>query len=136
MKKIMILIALMVGVMTGANAQQVFTMPLKAGDSVVNSGTASKYFKITGGYSGVVITPKVTKYSGTAGGTAVLYESIDGVNYTSTTDSFVLNTSTTQVKNFHKTAPLNQYYKVILYGTGTVGEILSLQYQPTLYQTK
>lgn len=146
MKRIIFFMALMVGVIN-ANAQSWSYLSLAAGDSAVNTGSASKVFTLTGGYSGVTIKAKVTKYTGTAGSAgniAVLYEADALGDYVSTGDSATLTSATTQVFYFHKSVSsgngrsggLNSKYKVILYGAGTVGEILTVGYCPWFTQTK
>lgn len=128
MKNIFILIALVIGLNTITRAQSATLMPLQEGDTIVNTGSVSKTFKATAGYSAVGVQPVVTKISGTVGGSAILYYSLDGTNFTSTGDTLTLANVATNSKVFgHITTP-GVYYKVIATGTGTMSAQLRVYY--------
>lgn len=116
-----------------AQSQRATLMPLVAGDTMVNSGTVSKVITLTSGYEGVVIQPVLTKLSGTAAGTLVLYESLDGTNYKSTGDTLTISNSTTNTVVWKKTAPLPVYYKVYASGAATVSAVMRIYYVPRLH---
>jgi hypothetical protein len=129
MKKIF-LIGLMVGLLftSQSYAQRATVFPLVSADSLTNADTVNKVITLTAGYSGISIQPIVTKVSGTAAGSVVLYESLDGTNYKSTGDTLSLTNTTTQSAIWHKTSPVPVYYKVTGISSGTVVEILRVYY--------
>ena len=136
MKKLRFLLALAVGVLNinTAQAQHVYTVPLAVGDTLNASVTSvSKVFSFSGNYNGAVITPIVTKISGTVAAQCVLYESIDGVAYSTTGDSLKSISATSRV-DWHKVAPLNHYYTLTCTHTDTSGRAkIVVKYQPVKY---
>jgi hypothetical protein len=133
MKKLLSLIVVMV--LAGSTfAQKATLMPLVAGDTVTNSGTVSKVLPVfTAGYSGVVIQPVLTKLSGTAAGTIILYESLDGTNYKSTGDTLTLTNVTTNTVVWKKTSPVPVYYKAVAGGGSSVSAVLRIYYVARKY---
>lgn len=127
-KLILILIIGLQGLI--ASAQRATLMPLVAGDTVANTGTVTKVLTFTAGYEGVAIQPVLTKLSGTAAGTVILYESLDGVNYKSTGDTLTVTNVTTNTAVWKKLAPVPVYYKVIAGGATTVSAVLRIYYLP------
>lgn len=119
MKKFIILsmLALVIGFTT--QAQRAITLPLAAGDTIVNTGTASKVFQITGGYEGLVVQVNLTKISGTGAGTTGLYGSLDGVTYTQLGSNYTITNTATQAAWFTVTAPVPVYLKVLSTGSGS-----------------
>lgn len=111
-----------------SQAQRASLFPLVSADSLTNADTLSKVITMTAGYSGVAIQPVITKVSGTAAGTVVLLESLDGTNYKSTGDTLTLTNVTTQSTIWKKTSPVPVYYKVYAISSGTVVEIMRVYY--------
>lgn len=128
MKQISILFTLLVGLVLGASAQRATLMPLVAGDTVVNTGSVTKTISVSAGYSAIGVQPVITKISGTVAGTAVLYYSLDGTNFTSTGDTLALTNVTTNSKVFGKVGAPGTYYRVVATGTGTMAAQLRLYY--------
>jgi len=128
MKRLLFLFALVIS-LTAVKAQ-VTTLPLAAGDTVVNTATVAKVFGITGEYKGVSIQAKWTEISGTTAGTIKLQGSMDGTLYT---DIASQTGSATDVVSgqliFYVTAPLLRYYKVTWTGTGTMSDVLTVRYR-------
>src|SRR5690242_14389872 len=116
MKKYIILslLVLVIGITT--QAQRAVTLPLAAGDTIVNTGTASKVFTLTAGYDGVIVQVNLTKISGTGAGTTSLYGSLDGVNYTKLGSDYTITNTATQAAWFSVTAPVPVYLKVLSTG--------------------
>lgn len=119
---------LVIGMISFTNGQQATVFPLVSADSLTNADTVSKVIPVTAGYQGIIINPVVSKVSGTAAGTVVLYQSLDGVNYSSTGDTLSLTNVTTQQAFWSKTGPLPVYYKITGISSGTVVEILRVKY--------
>lgn len=123
---------------TKSDAQQRYTTPLVAGDTMGGTnGIVNKAFPLTGGYYGVLIEPTVRKIGSTGGINvlAVLMESSDGVNYYPTGDS-VKTIVATRTWSWKKVAPLNRTYKVVGYANDTSGRAtLGVAYIPTILQT-
>lgn len=120
MKKFIILsmLAMVIGMTT--QAQRATTLPLAAGDTITNTGTASKVLPVmTGGFEGVVVQVNLTKLSGTGAGTTGLYGSLDGVTYTQIGSNYTITNTTTQAAYFSVTAPIPVYLKVLSTGSGT-----------------
>jgi hypothetical protein len=131
MKKFSILSVLLIAGLlsfTNSNAQTASVFPLVSADSLTNTDTVTKIIPLTAGYEGIIINPVVTKVSGTAAGTVVLYQSLNGTNYTSTGDTLTLTNTATQQAFWSKTAPVPVYYKAIGLSSGTVVEILRVYY--------
>lgn len=116
------------GVIFQSQAQRASVFPLVSADSLTNADTVSKVITATAGYSGIAIQPVVTKVSGTAAGSVVLYESLDGTNYKSTGDTLSLTNVASQTTIWKKVSPVPVYYKVIGISSGTVVEILRVYY--------
>ena len=128
MKHVMILFALVVGLVMSVNAQRATLLPLVAGDTVVNTGSVTKTISVSAGYSAIGVQTVITKISGTVGGTAILYNSLDGTNYSSTGDTLTLTNVTTNSKVFGKVTAPGTYYKVVATGTGTMSAQVRLYY--------
>jgi len=128
MKKILSLLLVIGFAITSATAQRASTIPVAAGDTTVNTDTASKVLSITAGYSGVIIQPIVSKVSGTVAGKVYLYQSLDGVNYTAATDSITLSNQATNTGLWIKSAPNPVYYKISAITSGTQSSILGVKY--------
>lgn len=129
MKKMILFLALVVG-LTAVTKAQVITMPLAAGDTVVNTATITKTFGITGDYKGIVVQAKWTEISGTTAGTIKMQASMDGTLFT---DVASQTGSATDVVSgqllFYATAPLARYYRVTWTGTGTMSDVLTVRYR-------
>lgn len=129
MKKFIILsmLALVIGITT--QAQRAITLPLAAGDTINNTGTASKVLPpITVGYDGVIVQVNLTKISGTGAGTTGLYGSLDGVTYTQIGSNYTITNTATQAAYFSVTAPIPVYLKVLSTGSGTESVKQSVMY--------
>lgn len=118
MKKFLFLLIALVSAVS-LNAQTVTKMPLVAGDTIVNTGTSSKIFTASAGYSGGVIHVVLNKISGTGAGTVQVQGSLDGVNYVNLGSAFTITNVATQSQVFYLTAPLPHYVKVLSTGSGT-----------------
>jgi hypothetical protein len=117
-------------------AQFASKLPLAAGDTVNNTGVATKTIGISGGYSGISIQANVQKLSGTVGGTIGIYASNDGTNYVQiVSDVTVTNTTGTKGYYFTVSTPLPRYVRVIHTGTGTMSSVLSVWYRVPFYQS-
>lgn len=119
---------LMIGSM--ASAQTATPIPLTAGDTVVNTGTASKVIGFTAGYEGVAIQILGTKISGTVAGTIGIYGSLDGTNFDLIGTAFTATDIATNIKSFYITAPVPVYLKVLWTGAGTMSAKLTVRYVP------
>ena len=125
----------MVGMICSTMAQTATTMPLAAGDTAVNTGTASKVIKATAGYSGIVVQAKATELTGTSGGSIKMQGSLDGVAYEDIGSSYTVTDVASQTKTFYILAPLPVYIRVLQTGTGTMSSVLSVKYVLRKYQT-
>lgn len=116
MKKIIAIMALVVGVLSTTMAQRATIFPLVAGDTLTTSSsrdTVTKIITATAGYSALGIQVVTTKVSGTIAGKAYLYSSLDGTNYTLTDSSAAFANQTTNTAFFTKTGGIPYtYYKV------------------------
>lgn len=124
MKKILLITSIALAMLSGtAQAQIPELQPVRAGDTLTNTDTLSREFTFSDGYSGIILTPVVTKLSGTVAGTVRFYVSPNGVDYPSTaSDSLVLsNTSSRQfpASGFRITAPVAYKVKVVFISSGT-----------------
>ena len=131
MKKFILLslLALVIGITS--QAQRVITLPLAAGDTIANTGTATKVLPVfTAGYEGVIVQVNLTKLSGTGAGTTALYGSLDGVNYTQIGSNYTITNTTTQAAYFSVTAPIPVYLKVLSTGSGTESVKQTILYVP------
>jgi hypothetical protein len=128
MKKLIFLFALVVSLTISANAQRAFTMPLAAGDTIVNTGTSSKVILLTAPYQGIAVQVILTKLSGTGAGTVQLQGCNDGVNYTNIGSAFTITNVTTQSTMFYVTGPVPVYLKVLATGSGTESVVQTVNY--------
>lgn len=109
-------------------------MPLVQGDTVVNTGTASKVITISGGYSGAAVQVKLVLLSGTGAGTVGLYGSNDNTNFTQIGSNFTITNVATQSTMFYVAAPLPNYLKVLVTGSGTESIVQTVYYRIPKYQ--
>jgi hypothetical protein len=128
MKKLLFLFSLVIGFASIASAQRATLMPLVAGDTIVNTGSVTKTFTASAGYSAIGVQPVVTKISGTVGGTLFLYRSLNGTDYVKTTDSLNLTNVTTNTVIWAAITAPGVYYRVIATGAGTMSAVLRLNY--------
>jgi hypothetical protein len=115
MKKIMFLLALVIGFAMTSHAQRGSQFPLIAGDSINTVASLDTVFKtlpVTAGYSSMSIQVNTTKISGTISGKAYLYGSVDGVNFILSDSSAAFADQTTNIAQFTKTAPAFPYYQI------------------------
>lgn len=126
----------LIAISTASQAQSTTTIPLTAGDTTVNTGTAAKVIHITGSPAGVSVTVILTKISGTNGGTVGVYGGPDNSNYDLIGSAYTVTTASSQSKTFYLTAPLPEYIKVLETGTGTMSTVLTVKYRTTYYQPK
>jgi hypothetical protein len=135
MKKFACLMVGVVGMLSTIFAQSGTTMPLVAGDTVVNTATVHKVLpKITSGYSGVVIQVKATEVDGTSAGTIGIYSSVDGTNYDLLGSAYTVTDVASQVKSFYITAPVPVYLRVTQTGAGTMRSVPTVSYVMRKYQ--
>jgi len=129
MKKLFTMILMSMVLFIGSTQAQVATtMPLTAGDTVVNTGTANKVIKLTAGYAGIAVTAIATEISGTSGGTIAVYGSPDGTNYDIIGSAYTVTDVASQSKTFYITEPVPVYVKVLQTGTGTMSSKLTVKY--------
>lgn len=135
MKNFLFLVSLLAGMASASQAQQVVALPLTAGDTIVNTGTASKVISITTGQSGIAVQAIFTKISGaTIAGTAVLAGCNDGVTYTAIGSSFTLTNVASQSTMFYVAAPLPKFMRVQTTGSGTESVVQTVIYRLPRYQ--
>lgn len=136
MKKIMFLLVMIAGLLsfTELKAQRATTIPLAAGDTVVNTGTSQKVITLTGGYSGIAVTAIATEISGTSAGTIAIYGSPDGTNYDIIGSAYTVTDVASQSKTFYVQAPVPVYLKVLQTGSGTMQSVLTVKYVLRKYQ--
>jgi hypothetical protein len=127
--------ALMASLAGSAQIGNSAALPLKAGDTTVNTGTASRVLSATGNYAGAVIQVKVTKISGTAAGTVKMQGSLDGTNYEDIGTAYTVTDVATQFKTFYISAPLPQYIRVLETGAGTMSAVYTIRYLYVKYST-
>lgn len=130
MKKFLAIVLLITSLFfTGqVHAQRATVMPLAAGDTVTDAGTASKVITATAGYSGIVISAKATEISGTSAGTIQIQGSLDGTNYELIGTAYTVTDVASQVKTFYISGPLPVYIRVLQTGSGTMASVLSVRY--------
>jgi len=129
MKRFLLLMVLSLALFTiSSQAQSVTLIPLAAGDTAVNTGTASKVINATAGYQGIVIQAKATEISGTSAGTIKVQGSLDGTNYTDIGSAYTVTDVASQSTMFYVSGPLPRYIKVLQTGSGTMSSILTVRY--------
>lgn len=124
MKKLIFLATIALATLSSSVQAQIPELqPVRAGDTLVNTDTLVKEYTFSDGYSGIIITPVVTKLSGTVAGTVYFFVSPNGVDYPSTpADSLVLANSTSRqfpATGFRLTAPVAYKVKIQFITSGT-----------------
>lgn len=123
MKKYLLLAAFSLSLIVSTRAQLPELQQTRAGDTLVNTDTLTREFTFSDGYSGVIITPVVTKLSGTVAGTAYFYISPNGVDYpTAPADSLVLANSAGRqfpATGWRLSAPVEYKVKCVFITAGT-----------------
>lgn len=128
MKKLLILLVAVIGFMIQSHAQSAVLIPLAAGDTVTNSGTASKVIRLTAGYAGIAIQAKATEISGTSAGTIKVQGSLDGTNFTDIGSAYTVTDVASQSTMFYVSAPVPVYVRVLQTGSGTMSSVLTVRY--------
>jgi hypothetical protein len=134
MKKILSILLVALSVSFASHAQFATVMPLAVGDTIANTGTASKVISATGGYAGAAIQVILTKISGTGAGTVKLMGSNDNSNYTQIGSSFTITDVASQNTVFYVASPLPVYLKVLATGSGTESVVQTVKYVFRKYQ--
>jgi hypothetical protein len=114
MKKFLILLSMVVGMVSTTMAQRFTEMPLKAGDTLVMSSstdTVSKVIPATAGYSAAAFKVKLTELSGTTASKAYLYGG-DGTDFLLTDSSAAFADQTTNIAWFTKVTTPYSHYKI------------------------
>lgn len=97
--------------------------------AVVNTGIDTTSASIPGLYEILIITPVVTKVSGTVGGNCILEFSGNGTSWvTAVGDTLALTNVATQFKNFILTKDPYLFYRIRTVGTGTMSATVSVTY--------
>lgn len=112
------------------------TFPLVAGDTLTNVDTVFKKLPVTAGFNTVAFTVQLTKLSGTVGGKAILYGSMDGVTFFPTDSaSYVVpltssatTPTVTNVAFISKTGAPWTTYMITATGTGTMSAQVRVKY--------
>lgn len=129
MKKIVAIVCLFVAMVAASESKaQVQTMTSATTYSVVDTGTINLGLKLNEPWATVSIQYIGTKVSGTVGGTAKLWGSIDGTNYVlapnlmfkDTLNAYTNTDVTTNTKIWVVDRSPYLYYRVAVAGTGTM----------------
>lgn len=141
MKKYFSLLLLMVAIVAPSisKAQSAITMSLAAGDTITNTGTATKTLpRITGGYNGAAIQVTLTKLSGTGAGTVALQGSNTGATgtYVAIGSAFTITNVASQTTMFYATSPLPQYLRILSTGSGTESVVQTITYRLPVFQSR
>lgn len=119
--KLLMVALVMLFVMDASAQLRTLTIPA-AKDTLTNTDTAEATLQANGMAGIISFQVSVEKISGTAGGTATIYGSHDGVNYAKLSDSVytITNTTGTQaaIPWIFAPAPV-PYYKVIFLTSGS-----------------
>lgn len=101
-------------------------------DTVINGGTTSHVKLLVAHYPTVTVAVRITKVSGTVGGSAALQGSIDGTNYfaISGASNLTLTDVASQGTLWVTTNAPYSYYRVLTTGTGTMRAIVSAKILP------
>jgi len=121
MKKILFIAVMFIAL--GANAQIYSlksTTTSKVKDTVTNTATRIQMLQIKGDNSVLTVQPTFTKISGTAGGTATLQGSVDGVGYSNIGSAYTVTDTATQTTMWSVNPSIYQYYQLKYVGTGTM----------------
>jgi len=129
MKKLLIALSMVVGMVSTTMAQQATLMPLVAGDTVVNTATVNKQFTSTAGYSATGVQIVITKISGTVAGTTKLQGSLNGSNWEDIGSAFTHTDVATQAKLFTITGGVPYtYLRTTSTGSGTMSARVRVYY--------
>lgn len=134
MKKLLFIALMFASIATYAQKGTAIKLPLAIGDTLVNTGTVTKYLTLTGGYSGVAIQVTGTKQSGTGAGTIGIFGSLDGVNYVQIGTNSTLTNVTTNAFTYYITTPLPNRIKILATGSGTEAMLIKVWYRTPIYQ--
>lgn len=119
MKKIVFLFALVFAFSFASIAQSSFSPTTSNPTSAItNNSSDTLTYTTSHSYQSISIQPVITKTSGTAAGTAILSQSVDGVNYVNT-DTLTLSDVTTNTAVWNKTTAC-RHFRIIIGGATTV----------------
>jgi hypothetical protein len=134
MKKLILLGLLTLAVATGfAQTGSAVKLPLKVGDTIINTGTTTRVLKFTGAYSGANLQINVALVSGTGSGTLTLQGSLDGVNYKTIGSAYTITNTALQAPQFNILAPLPTFLRIQGVGSGTEVAVLTYWYNNPLF---
>jgi len=124
MKKLFIALLLIVATV-GAEAQTKLymkstTYPANTLDTVAGNTTRTQRIVLTDYNDVVTIQPTFTRISGTAGGTATLQGSINGVGWSTIGSAYTVTNLASQTTSFSVNPSIYNYYQIVYAGTGTM----------------
>jgi hypothetical protein len=121
MKKILLAFSIMVLLAGTVKSQTDFkptvTNPTSA---ITNTSVDTMNLVNLKGFASIGIQPVVTKATGTMAGTAIVYGSLDGVNFVSIGDTLTLTNVTTNTGIFTHANPVWTYFQLRVGGATTV----------------
>ena len=139
MKKLFLFL-LVISVSFASQAQfgRAAAFQLSAGDTLTNTDTISKVITATAGYNAMGVQVLINKLSGTLTGKAIIYQSLDGINYQQTDSvttfsgipSWSVGSAPTYTNSayFQKVTVPGVYYKVSIISSGTVSAPIKVLY--------
>ena len=131
MKKILFVFFLFVANLTFAQTNPAVAMTATQ-DTVINAGTTSHVKLLQAHYNTVTVAVRITKISGTVGGSAALQGSIDGTNYFSISgaSNLTLSDVASQGTLWVTTNAPYSYYRVLTTGSGTMRALVVAKILP------
>ena len=121
MRKIIIVLSLLITTNAFAGISNMVSDYGNNSDTATNTGTAYVQITANNSYAQASFQVVVTKISGTAAGTVILYGSLDGTNFNAIGADTLTNTNvTTNTHVFILTYNPYKYYRAVLTGSGTM----------------
>jgi hypothetical protein len=130
MKKFILIATVCLLATVATYSQRAVTIPIAAGDTIVNTATVNKSLpQLTGTYSAAAVQIVFTKISGTVAGTTKLQGSLNGTNWEDIGSAFTHTDVASQAKLFTVTGGVPyQYFRTTSTGSGTMSAKILVTY--------
>lgn len=136
MKNLILILSLFAGLLISNTSKaqvSTYTMTAASTNTVTNSGTNTLTAQVKGAHDAITVEYVATKVSGTVGGNATLYGSVNGEAYSAVpvavikggVNAYTNTDITTNSYVWVITPSVYQYYRVLVSGTGTMVATIS-----------
>lgn len=128
MKKLLFILSILAISYVGKSQNSFNQTVFNPTGTITNTGVDTMSVKVAFDYLTIGIQPVITKVSGTVAGTAILYGSLDNINFVSTGDTLTLTNATTNTTVWSKLNQSYSFFRILVGGSTTVSATASAKF--------